>query len=116
MQLNMARRVEKLAKHADELNRNMRLVGPEYFVDATSARVDVEVTMPAGSAPRNPTPVEALTSELYARVDEVYQQLGVFQHLLQELREQAYQAFHRGAADLARETAEVLARLQARTG
>ncbi len=103
-----------LAKHAAEIDRNMRMVEPTYLMNAMSAGVDAEATRPAGSAPRNPTPIEELAAEVHARVDEVAQQLGAFLQALQELKEQTSQLFQLSAADLARETAEVLARLQAR--
>ena len=105
-----------LAKNAEELDRSLRLVDSGYPVDPSLPGEDTEVTVPGIPIQRNVEAVEELTTQAHSRADEVSEQLEAFLPALQVLKEQKAHFYQLAAAELAKETADVVGRMRARAG
>lgn len=105
-----------LAKNAEQLERSLRLARSGSPVTPGLSSVDTEVTVPVELSKVSQEAVAELTTQARTRVNEVHDQLEAFLPALRVLKDHNVRSYQIAAAELSRETADVLGRMQARIG
>lgn len=110
-----------LAKNAEQLENSLRLAASSYPVTTghsiIDTSVDTEVTVPVTVPPQvSQEAVAELTTQAQTRVKEVHEQLEAFLPALRVLKDHNVRSYQIAAAELSRETADVLGRMRARIG
>ena len=109
-----------LAKNAQELERSLRRSRYSYPVNpglsSADTGVDTEVTVPSEPPKVRREAVAELTTQAQTRVNEAHEQLEAFLPALRGLKDHNVRSYQIAAAELSRETADVLGRMQARIG
>ena len=105
-----------LAKDAEQLERSLLLAKLNYPVTSGPFSVDPEVTVPVEMAQVRQEAVAEFTAQARTRVNEVHEQLEAFLPALRGLKNHNVRSYQIAAAELSRETADVLGRMQARIG
>ena len=105
-----------LAQNAEQLERGLRRAGPSYPLTPGLTGQDSEVTMAMGPSRSSQEALEELKTQAQTRVNEVHEQLEAFLPALRALKKHDVCSYQLAAAELSRETADVLARIQVRAG
>lgn len=105
-----------LAKNAEQLERGLRLTRYSYPVPPGLSSQDSEVTVPMEPPQVRQEAVAELATQAQTRVNEAQEQLEAFLPVLRVLKDHEVRSYQMAAAELSRETADVLGRMQARIG
>ncbi len=105
-----------LAKDAEQLERGIRLSRYSYSVTPGLTSGDPELTVPVESLQVSQEAVAELATQAQNHVNETQEQLEAFLPALRVLKDHNVRSYQIAAAELSRETADVVGRIQARIG